>query len=123
MVDVGFYLSSRCQLLGLDIPCGFPPFCLFEIGSVPGLKYLVSFLYIVTRWSMGTAEWIMRHWLEDRSVLIVENSARIVLYTMENFLLFSMIIQMMDALVFYGYGVTSKSGEGFDVIDDFHKGL
>ena len=32
-------------------------------------------------------------------MLIVENSARIVLYTMENFLLFSMIIQMMDALV------------------------
>ena len=42
----------------------------------------------------------MMHFLEDRLVCIVENSKRIVVSPMENFLLWSRIIQIIIAFVF-----------------------
>ena len=99
MSDVRFDLRIGFQVLGLDFHCGFTPFCVFGIGSVPGSKSLVHSLCVVPRSSMGTFVWIFRHCLKDRLVCIVENLARILVSTMENFLLWRSIIQMINALV------------------------
>ena len=40
----------------------------------------------------------MRHCLEDRLVCIVDNSARLDVFPMGNFMLWSKIIQMIDVL-------------------------
>ena len=47
----------------------------------------------------GTSTIILRHGLDEKLVYFVENSARISVSPMENFLLWSRIIQMIDALV------------------------
>ena len=51
---------------------------------------------------------------------IVDNSARISVSPMENLLLWSRIIHMIDALVFDIHSVVSDPGEGFDGVNDFN---
>ena len=93
--DLPWEVDTMC--LGWKYPVGFPLF--FGICSVPLLRSLVRLLCVSTRIFMGTSTWMTSHCLEERLVCIVYNSARTVVSPMENFLLWSRIIQMIDALV------------------------
>ena len=78
-------------------PVGFLFF--YIICSKPLSRSLVRFLCVFPRKLMGTSAWMTRHCLGDKLVCILENSVSIVLSPMGSFLLWSRIIQMINALV------------------------
>ena len=80
----------------------------------------MNFLCVFPRSSTGTSVWIVSHFLEYKLVCIVDNSARISVSPMENLLLWSRIIHMIDALVFDIHSAVSDPGEGFDGVNDFN---
>ena len=84
--------------LGWKSPVSFLPLFL-KVCSVPLSRSIVCFLCVFTIISMGTSPWMMRNVLEESLLCIVYNSASIVVSPMDSFLIWSRIIQMIDALV------------------------